>query len=330
MKIICYEAEKWEAEYLKQKLAGFDLVFAEGCDIQGDPEAEVICNFVGSPLTREMLDGLPKLKLVATRSTGFDHIDIKACQDKNITVCTVPAYGENTVAEFTFALLLTLSRKIYCAAKQVRERGLFSTDELQGFDLQNKILGVIGTGHIGAYVIKIAKGFGMEVIAYDPFPRPELAQQYGFKYASLEELLKASDVITLHVPYMPATHHLINAENIGLVKPNAVLINTARGGLVETSALVKALETGQLAGAGLDVLEEEGHIKEELELLANGHPNEDQLKTLLADHKLMYMDNVIVTPHNAFNTKEAIVRILDTTIDNIKKFAEGKAVNVVR
>jgi D-lactate dehydrogenase len=291
---------------------------------------DIISNFVSSPLPKEVIGQSPKLKLVATRSTGYDHIDLKACQGRGVLVSNVPTYGENTVAEFAFALLLALSRKMFPAIKQVKEQGLFATAELQGFDLQNKTLGVVGTGHIGTYVVKIAKGFGMNVIGYDPFPKQELAEQYQFTYASLEDLLKQSDVVTLHVPYMPATHHLINKDNIKLCKKGSVLINTARGGLVETAALVGALKTGQLAGAGLDVLEEEGFVKEEIEMLVSGHPNEEQIKTALADHELMYMDNVVITPHNAFNTQEAVKRILDTTVENIKAFAGGKPANLVK
>jgi D-lactate dehydrogenase len=329
MKIVCYETADWEAAYLKQKLAGFDMEFIGGSKIQPNPDAEIVCNFVGSPLTAEIIAQMPKLKFVATRSTGFDHIDLKACAERGIAVSNVPTYGENTVAEFAFALILSLSRKIYPAYKRVREQGLFSTNDLQGFDLQGKTLGVVGAGHIGQFVIKIAKGFGMNVVAYDPYPKRELADKYQFVYASLEDVLKQSDVITLHVPYMPATHHLINSQNISLCKKGCIIINTARGGLIETAALVKALKSGQIAGAGLDVLEEEGFIKEEVDLLVNGHPNEDELKTALADHELMYMDNVLITPHNAFNTKEAMVRILDTTVGNIKGFEEGKLVNLV-
>jgi D-lactate dehydrogenase len=330
MKIAFYETQDWEAEYLKQKLAGFEMVFNSGDKIQADAGAEIICNFVGSPLDREIIGQMPKLKLVATRSTGYDHIDLKACQERGITVCNVPTYGENTVAEFAFALLLVLSRKIYAAEKRVREQGLFATEGLQGFDLQGKTIGVVGAGHIGMYAIKIAKGFGMNVVAYDPHPNEKLAAEYGFKYAGLEDLLKQSDVITLHVPYMPATHHLINQNNISLCKKGSVIINTARGGLIETSALVKALKSGQIAGAGLDVLEEEGFVKEEIQMLFEGHPNEDQLKTVLADHELMKMDNVIITPHNAFNTKEALLRILDTTVENIVGFSKGTPVNIVK
>lgn len=277
-----------------------------------------------------MIRSLPNLKLIATRSTGFDHVDLKAAQEKGVTVCNVPAYGENTVAEFTFALILALSRKVFPGVKRVREQGKFSTDGLQGFDLKDKVIGVIGTGHIGAYMVKIAKGFGMNVLAYDPYPNQKLSQEYQFTYTDFNDLLLKSDVVTLHVPYMPATHHIINKKNIQMCKKGSVLINTARGGLVETDALVWALKEGVLAGAGLDVLEEEGFVKEEIELLASGHPNEQQLKTALADHELMQMDNVLVTPHNAFNTREAVTRILETTAENIEAFGMGSPLNMVK
>jgi len=349
-KIGFFEMKEWEKEYARPRLVGLDLVFfdEEGNQQNSNHPAssdsapllrkegntasdiEILSNFIGYPVTKEVLAKFPKLKYVTTRSTGYDHIDLKACAERGILVSNVPTYGENTVAEFTFALLLSLSRKIFPAVKRVREQGLFATDELQGFDLQGKTLGVVGTGHIGTYVVKIAKGFGMNVVGYDPHPNADLAAKFGFTYSSLEDLLKQSDAITLHVPYMPATHHLLNAQNIGLCKKGAIVINTARGGLIETSALIAALKSGALAGAGLDVLEEEGFVKDEVHMLAQGHPNEEQLKTILADHELMYMDNVLITPHNAFNTKEALQRILDTTIINIRSFAEGKPVNLVK
>lgn len=347
MKIAFFEAKEWEEEYLRQKLPGFEMSFFSEALTENHPilfrsspplliegreemtDAEILCVFVGSVLTREIIDKLSNIKFIVTRSTGFDHIDLKACAEKNILVSNVPTYGENTVAEFTFALLLALSRKIYQGVKRIKEQGAFNYEGLTGFDLQGKTIGVIGAGHIGVFAIKIASGFGMKILAYDPRPREELAKQYGFTYVNLEDLLKQSDVISLHVPYLPATHHLINLENIKLLKKGSILINTARGALVETEALIWALKNGVLAGAGLDVLEEEGFIKEEAEILLNGHPNEDQLKTVLANHELMQMENVLITPHNAFNTQEALQRILDTTVENIKAFAEGKTVNVV-
>lgn len=331
-KIAFFEMQEWEREYVRPKLAGQEVYFSEKgiVNSEEDKKIAILSNFIGYPVMAETLKEFPNLKYITTRSTGYDHIDLKACQERGILVSNVPAYGENTVAEFAFALILALSRKIFPGVKRVREQGLFATDGLQGFDLLNKTIGVVGAGHIGQHVVKMAKGFGMKVLAYDPFPKAEVATQLGYEYASLEDLLKQSDIITLHVPYMPATHHLINSANIGLCKKAAVIINTARGGLIETSALVGALKSGQLSGAGLDVLEEEGFMKDELEMLAQGHPNESQLKVALADHELMYMDNVLITPHNAFNTKEALMRILDTTVVNIQSFAEGNPVNLVK
>ncbi len=328
MKIAFYEIEEWEKAYIEKKLTGHSLAFYETPVNEHhfpETEAEILSVFVNSRVDKKVFSRLPNLKFIATRSTGFDHIDIAQAEKQKILVSNVPSYGENTVAEFTFALILALSRKLYPAIKRVHEQGLFSYEGLRGFDLKAKTIGVIGTGKIGARVIKMAKGFEMEVLAYDPHPREDL----GIKYASLEDLLKQSDIISIHVPYMPATHHLINEENLKLVKPSAILINTSRGGLVDTMALLTSLKQKQLAGAGLDVLEEEGYIIDELNLL-KGHPNEEQLKTMLADHELMQMDNVIVTPHNAFNTQEAMERILDTTLENILAYINSKPINVVK
>lgn len=332
MKIAFYEVPDWEAEYLQKRLLGHEVTFSPlvfNEQALPDPTADIICTFTTSKLSAAVLAELPNLKFVTTRTTGFDHIDVQACTVRNIPVSNVPAYGENTVAEFAFALLLSLSRKIYPAVKRVREQGSFNFDGLRGFDLRDKILGVVGTGHIGTYVVKIAHGFGMQVVAFDAYPNEKLAAEFGFRYLPLDELLSTSDIITLHVPYMPATHHLINKNNISLIKKGAVLINTARGAIVETEALVTALRQGILAGAGLDVLEEEGFVKEEMAMLLDGHPNADQLRTVLADHELMKMENVIITPHTAFQTREAIMRILDTTILNINKFVEGSPMNIV-
>ncbi len=334
MKIAFYETEEWEEAYLRERLKGFETeFFATGLsemDLPPQSGAEILSIFVGSQITPKVLESFPNLKFIATRSTGYDHINLEACKQKNVAVSYVPTYGENTVAEHAFALLLALSHKLYPAIRRVKQEALFSYEGLQGFDLKGRTIGIIGTGHIGTYVVKIAHGFGMNILAYDPHPNQQLAKEFNFQYAGLEDLLKQSDVVTLHVPYMPATHHIINKDNLKLFKQGSVLINTARGGLVDSQALVMALKNGQLAGAGLDVLEEEGFIKDELEMLSGGHPSELELKTALVDHELMHMDNVLITPHNAFNTKEAMQRILDTTVENIKGFAEGKLINLVR
>jgi len=333
MNILYLYNEEWEKEYIEKKLEGQSLEFAETLEeasVEAKEKAEVLSVFVSHPVNKEILDQLPNLKLVATRSTGFDHIDIEAVRAKGAEVVTVPFYGENTVAEFAFALLLSISRKIYDAYDRIEETGSFSQEGLRGFDLKGKTIGVIGTGHIGLNAIGMAKGFNMNVIAFDPFPKEEKAQKLGFTYVTLDELLGQSDVITIHAPHTDSTHHMINSENINKIKKGAYLINTARGAIVETQVIVKALEEGILAGAGLDVLEEEGDMKDEMALLSADHPKLEEMKTVLSNHYLIDHPRVIVTPHNAFNTEEAIKRILDTTIENINSFASGEIKNAVK
>ncbi len=327
MKIGFFEIEDWEIDYLKNSFgAGHQLFFTKDKlnkdALPQEKDFDVISVFVGSAVDKEVINSFPNLKLITTRSTGFDHIDSAAAKEKNIAVAYVPGYGDNTVAEFAFALILSLSRKIFEAYDRIKERGLFNFDGLRGFDLNGKTIGVVGTGRIGCYMIKIAKGFGMNVIAYDAFQKEELCAKLGFKYVSFDELLSQSDVISLHVPYLPSTHHLINSENISKIKKGALLINTSRGAVVETEAIVKGLNLGILGGVGLDVLEEEGAIADEKALLLYGHPEEHDLRTILANHVLIDMPNVIITPHTAFNTQEALQRILSTDIENIKSFVE--------
>jgi D-lactate dehydrogenase len=211
----------------------------------------------------------------------------------------------------------------------VKEEGSFSQENLTGFDLEGKTMGIVGCGHIGLHSVRIANGFGMKVLVTDAHQDAVLAEQLHFTYATLDELLAQADVISLHVPYMPATHHLINQENIGKIKKGAYLINTARGAVVETEALVTALKDGTLGGAGLDVLEEEGDMNDELALLSSPHPQEAELKIVLENHYLMTHPRVIVTPHIAFDTTEAIQRILDTTIENINAFEKGTPQNIL-
>lgn len=332
MKIAFFEAKPWEQEYIKNQLKDIDVVFfdqklsVENADLAKD--AQVISGFVDSQISKEMLAKLPNLKMIATRSTGFDHIDMQACKEKNIIVCNVPFYGENTVAEHTFALILDLSRKIHESIEQVKKEG-FSIGGLMGFDLMGKTLGIVGTGHIGMHVARIAKGFEMNVVAFDAKPDKKLAKKLGFAYVTLEDLLKSSDIITLHLPLNAHTEHIINSSNAELIKKGAYLINTARGGLIETAALVNALAKGIVAGAGLDVLEEECYIKEEGELLSSDFSKKCDIRTLLQNHILMEKSNVVITPHNAFNSKEALERILDTTVGNIQSFSKNKPTNLV-
>lgn len=330
MKTAFFEIEGWEEKYVKKRLSGQSLEFSKEKlnleDVQQIRDCEAISVFIYSKIDENIIREMPNLKLIATRSTGFDHIDLESCKKHGITVCNVPSYGENTVAEHTFALILSISRRLRMAFGQF-ERG-FSMEGLMGFDLKGKTIGVIGTGQIGLHVIRIAKGFGMDVLAYDVRQTKILSEVMGFKYTSLEDLLSKSDVITLHVPYNKYTHHLLNKDTFKLVKKGAVLINTARGGLVDTEALIQALDKKTLAGAGLDVIEGEELIVEEKQLLYDPK-NIEALVNLAKDHILLSKDNVVFTPHIAFYSKEALERILDTTAQNIEAFVSGHPQNTV-
>jgi D-lactate dehydrogenase len=322
MKIVYVAKESWEHDYVAEKLPGIEFV------PEGDAGAEVLCVFVDHTVDAAEIGRYPQLKLIATRSTGFDHIDLSEARQRGVAVATVPSYGVNTVAEFAFALILALSRRVCEAAARVRG-GSFSQDGLEGFDLAGKTLGVVGCGRIGQHSVKIGMGFGMNVLVYDPIHNDELQKELGFQYVDLPDLLAQSDVITLHIPYSEATHHLINKESIKAIKKGALLINTARGAVVETVALVEALESGGLGGAGLDVLEEEGDMGHEERLLAGAHQKEEELRVVLENHALAHHPRVIITPHVAFDTAEALRRILDTTVENIAAFAAGTPKNLL-
>lgn len=291
-------------------------------------DIDIISVFIYSNAHKKILDKFKKLKLIVTRSTGFDHIDLRECKKRNIVVCNVPNYGENTVAEHTFALILNLTRKIHKAWERTRRLD-FSAEGLRGTDLRGKTIGIVGVGSIGRHVVRIANGFEMSVIAFDIFKNKKLEKEFNFKYVSFDYLLGNSDIITLHCPCNKHTHHMINKNNIKKIKGGALLINTARGALIQTDALVDALDKKILRGAGLDVLEEECFIKEDTQVMSKNFPKKCDMRIILENHILAKKDNVIVTPHNAFNSVEALQRILDTTIKNINGFLGKKAVNRV-
>jgi D-lactate dehydrogenase len=331
--IAFFEVEKWEQDYFSEAFQGHQLLFfhepieLEKGGLKRIKDARVLSVFDHSQVSEQVLGELPNLHMIATRSTGYDHIDNEVCDRRGVFVSNVPRYGENTVAEHTFGLILSLSRNIHRAYVRTMAGG-FSLEGLQGFDLKGKTLGVIGAGSIGLHVIRIAKGFGMEVLAFDMRPNNLVAEVLDFQYVELGELLRRSDIISLHAPYTAATHHLINREKLQMVKRGALLINTARGGLVDTDALIWALDEGYLGGAGLDVLEGEELIAEEKALLA-APAAEDKLRMLLRQHMLLRRENVVVTPHIAFYSREALQRIVETTVDNIHAFLVGHPQNVV-
>lgn len=317
-------------EYLRNKLHGFHVSISTqplSADTKIDPQTNVLGVFVETKVDAKVLKKLHHLKLIVTMSTGYDHIDVKEAKKRKIPVCNVPTYGENTVAQHAMALILAVSRKIFQSIKRVKE-GVFDFHGLRGFDLKGKTIGIIGTGHIGVHLIEMLKGFGVNILAYDAFPNKELEKKYGFKYASLDKVLSSSDIISLHAPLLNSTYHLINKKNIKKIKKGAYIINTARGGLIEPKALVWGLEKGQIAGAGLDVLEDEGFIQDP-EKLISSKCQIHSMKTSLMNNIIIDHPNTIITPHNAFNSIEALQRIIDTTAENIKGFYKGKTQNDV-
>ncbi len=332
MRIAFFEIEKWEEDIVKKGLSSHTLTFSSKPLTKSNADkikgADALAVFIYSRITKDVLDKLPRLKLITTMSTGFDHIDLEECRRRGIVVCNVPTYGENTVAEHTFGLILALSRRLVESVERTRE-GVFSCEGLRGFDLKGKTIGIVGVGNIGSHVARMARGFGMTVIASDVKKDAALAKRLGFRYVLLDKLLQSSDIITLHVPYSKHTHHLLNWKNMKGIKKGAYLINTSRGSIVDTGALIRCLDKKILAGAGLDVLEEECHVKEEKQLLSKMFTKECDPRIALQNHILMHQKDVIITPHNAFNSHEALMRILDTTVENIKSFSKGKKKNKV-
>lgn len=307
------------------KVAFIDFVFEnrddirlEGCEFSIHPplrtadeivaaasEAEVLCmRDQFGQVTADVLARLPNLKLIVTRSVGYDHIDLAASEKCDVAVCNVPDYGAHMIAELAFGLLLTVARNIVRGHNRYQGEHLFSDRGLQGIELMGKTLGVVGTGRIGLHSIRLAQGFGMKVFAYDIFENENAAAELGFDYQPLEGVLAASDAVSLHVSLNEATYHLMNAERLALMKPGALLINTSRGGVVDTEALIAALRAGYLGGAGLDVLEDERATYHDFSGL-----------------------NVVVTPHLGWYTDGAVDRILQIALADIDAFLRGESLN---
>jgi len=272
MKIGFFELEKWEEAELRQNLKKHNLTFinspVNSRNVSKVKECSAIAVFIYSNITKEILDQLPKLKYIATMSTGFNHIDLAECKKRGIKVSNVPTYGENTVAEHTFALILSISRKVPLSTKNTKN-GDFRLDGLRGFDLKGKTLGIIGCGNIGQHVARIAKGFEMNILVFDLNKDSKLAKKIGFKYASMDKLLGESDIISLHAPENKHTYHMIDKSAFSKMKKGVVIVNTARGGLIDSGALINAIDKKIVSYVGLDVLEGECIVKEEKQLLHN-------------------------------------------------------------
>lgn len=321
MKICFFDSHTFEIEPLNSANSkNHELYFL---DVRLDSKTavlarsyECVCAFVNDKLNREVLTILKDggTKLIALRSAGFNHIDLVAAKELGLKVVRVPEYSPYSVAEHAVAMILCLNRKIHKAYNRVRE-GNFSLDGLVGFDLHRKKIGVVGTGKIGKVFIRIMHGFGCEILAYDLFPDHAFEKELGFRYVPLSELIESSDIISLHVPLSDKTLHMLNDDAFARMKKGAMLINTSRGGLIDTRALIQALKCSQLGSAGLDVYEEEES------LFFKDHSSEILTDDVYA--RLMTFSNVVLTSHQAFLTQEALANIAETTMNNISEFSSG-------
>ncbi len=320
MKISFFSSKSYDRSYFNRFNTSYQLKFydtdlsLESIDLLSDSQA--VCVFVNDQLNAEVIEQLAvkNVKIIALRCAGFNNVDLQAAKAHGIAVVRVPAYSPHAVAEHAVALILTLNRKTHKAYNRVRE-GNFSLERLTGFDLFGKTVGVIGTGKIGETFAKIMKGFGCRVLAYDLQPHPDLVA-LGIEYVALDALFTASDIVSLHCPLTPQTNRLINADTLQQMKPNAMLINTSRGGLVDTSAVIKALKTGHLGYFGIDVYEQEADLF--FHDLSESIIQDDMLM------RLMSFPNVLITSHQGFFTEEALCQIAQVTFQNIRDFEAGQ------
>ena len=298
-----------ELTFFEHRLSPDTVMSAQGYN--------AVCVFVNDILNGDVIRQLAQMGvgLIALRCAGYNNVDLHACEAHGIRVVRVPSYSPPSIAEHAVMLMLALNRRITRAHARVRE-GNFSLEGLVGFEMHGKTVGIIGTGRIGKCAAEIMLGFGCSVLAYDPYPNAELAARPGLEYVSLEQILEKSHIISLHVPLIPDTHHLINKGTIEKMMPGVMLINTSRGALIDTQALILGLKSGKIGSAGLDVYEEEGD-----------YFFEDFSDTIITDDtlaRLLTFNNVLVTSHQAFLTREALQSIAETTLESIQVFAEKK------
>jgi D-lactate dehydrogenase len=346
MKIYFVEVEPSEREFFELELANHELHFVSSLE-EVETDAEIVSTFIYSRIDEPFLDQHPAVRLVATRSTTHDHLEQESCAKRHVTMCIVPSYGDHVIAEHTFALLLAVARRLR-QSMILHDDSRFSYVALRGFELRSKTFGIIGAGRIGLRTVPIARNFGMNVIAYDIRPRPELAGELGFRYVSFEELLAGSDIISLHASLNPSSYHILNGEAFAKCRPGVVIINTARGKLIDTNALIEALDRGIVGGAGLDVLGEESvmrrraeriigdqivqRVREPIErprVAARDPLRAKEIQKLIRLGTLLLRPEVVCTPHTAFNCVEAIERINRVTVENIKAFVAGTPINTL-
>lgn len=325
-KILFFDTKDYEEKFFTEKIhQNNTLIFKnESLDensilTKEELSCEVLSVFTGSRVNNNVLKKFENLKIILTRSVGYSHIDTDYCKENDIIIANTPHYGDYTVSEFSFGILLNLLRKISFAENMLKRGEMYP--QTFGTELFGKTIGIVGTGSIGEKSVKIANGFSMNILCHDLTQNQRLIDTYGVSFVDIDTLCKFADIIMLHAPLTTKTYHLINQKRIDLMKDSAVIINTARGELIETEALFEALVQNEIAGAALDVLEFE-------ETLSNKRPcdklNLKTLRTTLINTKLMNLDNTLITPHIAYDTKEAINRILEITLKNFIEFTNGK------
>ncbi|MET0544902.1 MAG: 2-hydroxyacid dehydrogenase [Caulobacterales bacterium] len=318
MKVAVFSAKSYDRAFLdaSNQPHRHDLIYFDAhltpATAQLAGGCEAVCAFVNDDLTRPVLERLVEahVRLVVLRSAGFNNVDLECADRLGLAIGRVPAYSPNAVAEHTVALMLTLNRKVHRAYNRVRE-GNFALDGLMGFDLAGKTIGIIGAGLIGTIVARIMKGFGCRVLGYDP-QAGDAARDAGIAFAPLLDLLQESHVVTLHCPLTPSTRHLLNAKTLAQMRDGALLINTSRGAVIDTPAVIEALKTGKLGGLALDVYEEEADLF-----------FEDKSNLILPDDvfaRLLTFPNVLITGHQGFFTVEAMTAIAQVTFENLDAF----------
>ena len=328
MRVAIFSTKSYDRQFLDaaNAVAGHDLVYLEPRltihTAIAAAGAKAVCAFVNDDLHHEVLECLARqgVRLVALRCAGFNHVDLVAARDLGITVARVPEYSPYAVAEHAVALILALNRKTHRAYARVRE-GNFALEGLLGFDLNGRTVGVVGTGKIGTVFARIMNGFGCAILAFDPKPNKECIA-FGVQYVSMEDLLKNSDIVSLHCPLNPETHYLINAPAIGKMHHGAMLINTSRGAVIDTRAVISSLKSGRIGALGLDVYEEETDLF--FEDLSGAVIQDDVFARLLT------FPNVLITGHQAFFTADAMQSIARTTMENITRFdRDGRTVHEI-
>lgn len=346
MTIYLVETEDSERDFFEQALAEYEIVFAGSLEDVAE-DAEIVCVFLNEKVHDDFAAARPNLKFICTRSHSTDHLDLSALKAREIAVANVTSYSDTSVAEHTFALILALSRRLREVMAAAKAPTRFSYEETRAFDLCGRTIGIIGMGHIGQRVASIAHAFQMKVIAYDVQTPEDIARTLQFDFVPLDDLLARSDILSLHASLSPRTYHLLNRDTFSRCKRGAILINTARGALVDTIALRDALDSGQLGGAGLDVLQDERVLRDTAshiitddiikhlrsDALASEAPDAERVRELeelmLAD-AVLQRQNVVFTPHVAFNSEEAVLRRNQCTVENIQAYLAGRTHNRVQ